>query len=314
MMKLSNAVPVLLAGLLSACVADAPGYTELRPGTKQQAFNNQRDNVSPVATALAYGEAMHGTAYGWWFGGPLPEGEPMFTASGPAPDPADVWSVNCSGLTNLLLRSIGSEPVGGTAAYYAYYYDVSEWFDRAAAYPPGTLLIRDYYDVYDQGHVAVVDGTGMVLQSFANCYGCTDPGVNNWYTVAESNAYDGWSDFYQLAVRPENWLGATAGCPSGDGNYCGGNGVDGDSNTLYACSGGALTVVEKCALGCQYNTSGTNDVCNASCPFGDGYYCGGNGISGDANTLYKCSDGAVTVSEQCTTCAAQGAGYDDYCE
>lgn len=303
----TNIAFVLLTPI-AACSADVPAVA------KHADFNLHRANVSAVDTALAYGESLVGTPYGWWFGGPLPGGEPMFTDSGPAPDAYDVGSVNCSGLMNLLLRSIGSDPVGGTAAYYATYYDSSEWFDPYASYPAGTLLIRNYYDVYDQGHVAVVTGAGTLLQSYASCYGCSYPGVDDSLTVADTNAWASYGNYFDLAVRPENWLGEIAGCPSGDGNYCGGDGVDGDPATLYACTGGQLTPIETCALGCQYNDSGTDDTCNTSCPFGDGMYCGGDGIGGDAATLYQCAAGTVTAIEQCANgCDARPAGYDDAC-
>ena len=314
MMRPTTAAIVLVTLPLAACTADAPGYTELVPGTKQKAFSSARDNVSPVSAALAYGEALVGTPYGWWYGGPLPGADPMFTDSGPAPDPWDVGSVNCSGLMNLLLRSVGADPIGGTAAYYANYYSVSEWFDPNTYYPPGTLLIRDYYDVYDQGHVAVVDGSGAVLQSYPNCYGCSYPGVDNSLSVWSTNAWGGYYNYFDLAVRPENWLGGTAGCPSGDGAYCGGDGIDGDPNTLYACSGGSLSVIEHCALGCQSNPAGTDDECNTSCPLGNGLYCGGDGVSGNSNTLYSCYGGYLTPVQTCSAgCDWNPPGVDDSC-
>ena len=43
---------------------------------------------SSAVDSVTYAEALVGTPYGWWFGGPLPGGEPMFTDSGPAPDPS----------------------------------------------------------------------------------------------------------------------------------------------------------------------------------------------------------------------------------
>lgn len=47
---------------------------------------------------------------------------------------------------------------------------------------------------------------------------------------------------------------------------------------------------------------------------GDGYYCGGNGVTGSASTLYSCWNGVPTVYEKCKNgCAAQAAYVDDYC-
>ena len=47
----------------------------------------------------------------------------------------------------------------------------------------------------------------------------------------------------------------------------------------------------------------------------NGYYCGGNGVSGNANTLYLCSSGVLTVVQVCANgCQPMPAGYDDKCK
>ncbi|HLK38845.1 MAG TPA: GH25 family lysozyme [Polyangiaceae bacterium] len=50
-------------------------------------------------------------------------------------------------------------------------------------------------------------------------------------------------------------------CPSGDGLYCGGDGVLGIARSLYGCAGGALTLIEECPNGCQPMPAGVNDAC-----------------------------------------------------
>ena len=50
-------------------------------------------------------------------------------------------------------------------------------------------------------------------------------------------------------------------CPSGEGLYCGQNGVAGDPDTLYLCRGGGLLVAERCAAGCAAQAPGTDDFC-----------------------------------------------------
>jgi hypothetical protein len=51
------------------------------------------------------------------------------------------------------------------------------------------------------------------------------------------------------------------------------------------------------------------------CPYGNGLYCGGNAIVGDASTLYQCTDGKLTVSQQCAAgCDAKPPGFDDACK
>ena len=46
----------------------------------------------------------------------------------------------------------------------------------------------------------------------------------------------------------------------GDGDYCGGDGVAGDADTLYTCSGGTLASSQLCSAGCLVNPDGS-DAC-----------------------------------------------------
>ena len=95
-------------------------------------------------------------------------------------------------------------------------------------------------------------------------------------------------------------------CPSGEGLYCGGNGIAGDANVLYRCAAGALTVANRCADGCEQMPAGVSDRCKGSsssggsCPYGNGLYCGGNGIAGDADVLYRCAGGALSEVKRCS--------------
>jgi hypothetical protein len=116
--------------------------------------------------------------------------------------------------------------------------------------------------------------------------------------------------------------GGTGGCVIG-GLYCGGDKVSGSSSTLYRCTGGSSgTVVEACAHGCSVN-SGRDDSCNASGGGGapgsghcvpGGLYCGGDKVTGDSHTLYRCTSGSSgTVVEHCANGCAINAGTDDSC-
>jgi hypothetical protein len=55
---------------------------------------------------------------------------------------------------------------------------------------------------------------------------------------------------------------AAGPCPMGDGLYCGGNMIGGDTSTLYRCTGGSLSVAQKCTSGCRYMPIGQDDQCN----------------------------------------------------
>jgi hypothetical protein len=49
-----------------------------------------------------------------------------------------------------------------------------------------------------------------------------------------------------------------------DGAYCGGHDIGGDPNTLYTCSGGALSNTTACTGGCTRNPGSIDDACAAS--------------------------------------------------
>ena len=160
--------------------------------------------------------SLEGIPYGWWGGNDIEPGPPMWSKNEKLPDLRTITSCNCAGLVNLLLRKIGKPiphspccGVGGTGAYVSYYRDtlcVALPFDIRVNYPTGTLLLRDFRDRVDQGHVAVLlDCKGpksRVLQSFAHSSRTTSPGINSSYTLAESHA----GYYYEYAVPPTDWL------------------------------------------------------------------------------------------------------------
>lgn len=103
-------------------------------------------------------------------------------------------------------------------------------------------------------------------------------------------------------------------CPLGDGRYCGGVYVGGKEGNLYQCTAGQLQLVEACSAGCFTAPPGEPDRCNEECEFGDGLYCGKNGVSGAPGTLYRCAGGTRTRVEQCDAgCEANDPGEEDAC-
>jgi hypothetical protein len=104
-----------------------------------------------------------------------------------------------------------------------------------------------------------------------------------------------------------------AGCPSGNGLYCGATlGLDG--STLYSCSDGDTSFQAWCAAGCNIAPAGQSDSCKSgSCPSGNGAYCGQTGGL-DSGKLYDCSNGAWTVKQSCGgSCVVAPPGSPDYC-
>ncbi len=106
-------------------------------------------------------------------------------------------------------------------------------------------------------------------------------------------------------------------CPSGDGAYCGGNGIAGDPGVLYACAAGQLTATATCAAGCYARSAGEDDSCvdaTQPCPSGNGLYCGNNGVVGDPGSLYRCENGTVSLAATCGgSCERRPVGQDDAC-
>jgi hypothetical protein len=117
--------------------------------------------------------------------------------------------------------------------------------------------------------------------------------------------------------------GGNNGACSGymDGLYCGGDYISGDSSTLYRCTSGNLTVAEQCQNGCQVMPTGQDDQCaaasssNGGCAgYYDGLYCGGDYVSGDSSTLYRCTSGNLTVEQVCQSgCQVMPNGQNDQC-
>lgn len=109
----------------------------------------------------------------------------------------------------------------------------------------------------------------------------------------------------------------SAACGLGDGLYCGGNGGGTDRSMLYRCRGGSAAPVERCEDGCQWNPDGKNDACRTSvaCPYGAGMYCGGNGVDGAPDVLFRCTSQRIDAVQKCARgCRAMPNGRNDACE
>ena len=98
--------------------------------------------------------------------------------------------------------------------------------------------------------------------------------------------------------------------------YCGGDKLAGDASTLYQCNGGGVPLARgKCIHGCVVRPT-QDDVCDggpATCQEG-GFYCGGDKLVGDPQSLYRCSNGAGVERMVCSEgCVVAPAGTDDHC-
>ncbi len=164
------------------------------------------------------------------------------------------------------------------------------------------------------GHIASVDHVEN-----GRIYVMDDNYVGHHLRSSEPHTVDwpayGW---YHLRKLPKTGGGTTGGGTSGGscvegGLYCGGDKVKGSSSTLYRCDAhGGVSVVETCARGCMVRP-GQDDACRP-CVVG-GLYCGGDEVSGDPGTLYRCtSTGTGAVVQHCAHGCAVHPGADDACK
>jgi len=101
------------------------------------------------------------------------------------------------------------------------------------------------------------------------------------------------------------------------GFYCGGDKLTGDAGTLYRCDAPAApTPRGVCSAGCIVRP-GLDDTCRGAggtCTTG-GFYCGGDKLDGDPQTLYKCqASGAGSVAKTCPNGCQVNPGTDDACK
>ena len=169
---------------------------------------NTSQSKSKINDAINFGKSLVGIPYGWWSGGDCDIKGPMWAENGPVPK--NINSCNCAGLANLILRYMNKElpyieniTIGGTLSYFTYYESVSEPFDIDKTYPIGTLLMRNFRDIDDQGHVAIIiENTGKISKVLQSHIDDTTNGVNIDYSLEESHC----GDYYEKIVLPENWL------------------------------------------------------------------------------------------------------------
>ncbi len=111
-------------------------------------------------------------------------------------------------------------------------------------------------------------------------------------------------------------------CEAG-GLYCGEHKVAGDPGVLYQCTAnGAPRARGRCVYGCIERGT-PDDFCDNgpdTCPVGGapccegGFYCGGDKVDGDPQSLYVCTSGAGANRMVCPNgCVIGEPGHDDYC-
>lgn len=169
-----------------------------------------------------YIESLVNTKYQWWMEGPTGADAPFYAENGAPPTLTQIQTkgLNCAGFINLLRRHQGLEVpgvkeefwnAGGTYVWFRYLEkkNLLKPFEVCKAYPPGTLLIRDYVSVFDQGHLAITMGNNRI----AHCYPddptpvanvLVEPGV--LIEPLNLSIHWGFNGYYSHTVAPEDWI------------------------------------------------------------------------------------------------------------
>ena len=173
-----------------------------------------------------------GTPYVWWNENMIDCGPQSYADDTKLLDFEKINKIgmNCSGLINIIRKSVGLEvpgvkektPYAGGSYFWFEYLKKNKKlkkFNVRKVYPEGTLLLRQYKDGMDQGHMAVIyesNHKGVLFSKLAHAYSYTPfnplqetqkhfPGLKIDNSVGESHFWyeDG---LYTHVCMPKDWL------------------------------------------------------------------------------------------------------------
>lgn len=172
---------------------------------------------------LKYSKKLIGIKYKWWK--PEIDGDEYFALDKDYTiDELKEKGIGCTGFVNLVYKfhndgyfpDEGKKGRGGTGWWYRYLkkHDALEEFDYEKDYPTGTLFLRKYKNIEDQGHVAILTKkTDRLLYSkIQHSYAddsMEEGGINALTMLGYSHFYlPMWSKkgYYEYASLPEKWL------------------------------------------------------------------------------------------------------------
>ena len=168
---------------------------------------------------LRYGERFIGVKYTLWTGDEQSTNQtpyPFYIDSIPSIEYAKKYGMNCAGFINILrLRTGKSIPGegkwrGGTESWYNYLNNnnLLTSFDYRINYPIGTLLVRKYRGVCDQGHVAVIHSKSedkYLDDTIIHSYNESSGGKVGISSLGYSH-YSIPGGFYEYISLPNDWL------------------------------------------------------------------------------------------------------------
>ncbi len=199
-----------------------------------------QDNNKKINDVIKYAKTLINVPYRWHREGNKIKGTDKFWAkNGPAVsreyiDKTDKCIV-CTGLINLMRRYVGltipgldgslddiegSKYPGTTGIWFAYLKRGKrlEKLNVSKKYPKGTLLLRDFEDIENQGHVAVIideKGISILDQKIIHAYAklpykgsenIKNVGKTGTMKFTSSHYYSSPEGYYTHICLPENWL------------------------------------------------------------------------------------------------------------
>lgn len=169
-------------------------------------FNEDSIVSENILDRLKYGFSIIGSPYVWWVGENISSESPFWASDSVPPNSKYVLKngCNCAGLVNLILRDNGIEIPsgldakwrGGVKSYVDFFRKDLVKFDSNKKYPIGSLLLRDFRSVDDQGHLAIIISNDKLLQSYP------EGGVSDQISIEDS--HNGF--YYEYVVMSNIWL------------------------------------------------------------------------------------------------------------
>ena len=170
-----------------------------------------------VKAILEYADTLIGIKYTWWEGNEKDREDPFYYD-----DPKNInfykkYGINCASFINILLHKIGvklppsnNKYKGGTDFWYNYFDANNKLkpFEYTTNYDIGTLFLRKYRDVDDQGHFSVFyskydKNPNMTLYgNIIHAYAYGGVGVTN---LGQSHFLDDVG-YYEYIVESNDWL------------------------------------------------------------------------------------------------------------
>ena len=175
-----------------------------------------------IKDILEYAKSLVGIKYTWWkSGSTTKEIYPFYVDTVPSIDYIKKYGINCTGLINLLRQMAGKDIPGngiyrgGTDQWFKFLKKkkVLHKFDDSQKYPIGTLFLRKYRNVEDQGHVAIYITESKhknkpLYGKIIHAHFAHDDIEKNGVEITSF----GWSHFwvpegyYEYAILPSDWL------------------------------------------------------------------------------------------------------------